>query len=221
MNPNYTQTIKEELDKLLDARFIILVENSEWVLPITITIKKNGKLQVCVEYYKLNDCINKDYYPLPFIDDILDEVIGNELYSFGDGYSGYNHIQIAKEDNLKTTFTTPWGTFAYMVMPFGLCNALEIFQRFMNKVLGPYIGLFVQVFLDDFCVYGNQEMHLHNLKQVFDQLVMANVFLNLKNYCVGCTKIIMLGHIVSEDGIRTYPINIEKVIFFPFPKTKR
>jgi len=155
MNPNYAQTIKEELDKLLDARFIILEENLEWVLPITITIKKNGKLWVCVDYYKFNDCTNKDYYPLPFINDILDEVIGNELYCFGDGYSAYKQIKIAKENILKMTFTIPWGTFAYIVMHFGLCNALRIFQRFMNKVLEPYIRLFLWDFLDDFCVYGS------------------------------------------------------------------
>ncbi len=105
--------IKEELDKLLNARFIILEENLEWVLPITITIKKNGKLWVCVDYYKFNDCTNKDYYPLPFINDILYEVIGNELHCFGDGYSAYKQIKIAKENILKMTFTTPWGTFAY------------------------------------------------------------------------------------------------------------
>jgi hypothetical protein len=80
----------------------------------------------------------------------LDEVTNHELYNFGDVYNIYNQIKIAKEDILKTTFAIPWGTFTYTVMPFGLCNALETFQRFMNKVLEPDIGLFLQVFLDDF-----------------------------------------------------------------------
>jgi hypothetical protein len=78
MNPNYAQMIKEELDKLLDAWFIIPVENLEWVLPITVTIKKR-KLWICVNYSKLNDCTKKDYYPLHFIDDILDEIANHEL----------------------------------------------------------------------------------------------------------------------------------------------
>lgn len=143
INPNYAQIVKEELDKLLDARFIILMKNPKWVSPLTINIKKNGKLQLCVNYRKLNIYINKYYYPLLFIDDILDEVIDNELYNFGDGYSGYNQIKIMKEDILKKTFTIPWGTFAYIVMHLGLCNDPGFFQRFMNKLLEPYIGLFV------------------------------------------------------------------------------
>jgi hypothetical protein len=90
MNPNYAQMIKEKLDKFLETWFIIPVKNLEGVLPITVTIKKNGKPWVCVDYQKFNDCTKKDYYPLHFINDILDEVTGHELYSFGDGYNGYN-----------------------------------------------------------------------------------------------------------------------------------
>ncbi|KAH9317692.1 hypothetical protein KI387_019461, partial [Taxus chinensis] len=126
-------TVKEEIDKLLDAGFIFSVENSEWVSPIVISIKNNGKLRICVDYRKLNKATKKDHYPLPFSDQILDEVAGQECYSFADGYSGYNQVRIVEKDQLKTTFTTPWGTFAYRVMPFGLCNAPATFQRLMNR----------------------------------------------------------------------------------------
>ncbi|KAG6557114.1 hypothetical protein Mapa_001041 [Marchantia paleacea] len=156
INPPTAVVVKEEIDKLKDAGFIYEVENSEWVSPIVIVKKKNGKLRVCVDYKKLNAVTKKDYYPLPFIDEILEEVAGHEWYSFGDGYSGYNQIQIAPEDQLKTTFTTPWGTFAFRVMPFGLCNAPATFQRFMNKVFEPFIGKFVRDFIDDFCVYWEE-----------------------------------------------------------------
>lgn len=122
-----------------------------------IVKKKNGKLQVCVDYKKLNAVTKKDYYPLSFIDEILEEVAGHEWYSFGDGYNGYNQIHIVLKHQLLTTFTTPWGTFAFRVMPFGLCNAPVIFQQFMNKVFEPFLGKFVRDFIDDFCVYGKKE----------------------------------------------------------------
>ncbi len=112
------------------------MENLEWVLPITVTTNIFWKLRVCVNYWKLNDCTKKDYYPLPFIDDILDEIINHELYNFGDGYNAYNQIKIAKEDILKTTFTIPWGTFAYMVMPFGWCNAPWNFSKVHEQGVG-------------------------------------------------------------------------------------
>jgi hypothetical protein len=90
------------------------------------------------------------------------------LYRFGDGYNGYNQIKLAKEDILKMTFIIPWGVFAYRVISFGLCNALGTFQRFMNKYLKPYIGLLVQMILDEFCVHGSKMIHLHNFKRVFN-----------------------------------------------------
>ncbi|KAH9310614.1 hypothetical protein KI387_025649, partial [Taxus chinensis] len=79
-----------------------------------------------------------------------------ECYSFADGYSGYNQVRIAEKYQLKTMFTTPCGTFTYRVMPFGLCNALTTFQHLMNRVFEPYIGTFIRVFLDDFCIYGSK-----------------------------------------------------------------
>jgi len=93
--------------------------------------KKNEKLRVCVDYRQLNKHTRKDHFPLPFINTIVDEVAGNELFTFMDGYSGYNQISIAHEDWSKTAFITPWGTFIYKVMPFGLNNAPSAFQRVM------------------------------------------------------------------------------------------
>jgi hypothetical protein len=115
--------VKEELDKLLEAGFIRPVETTEWVSPVVLALKKNGKLRVCVNYKALNKVTKKDRYPLPFCEEILEEVAGHKMYTFGDGYKGYHQVKIALEDQLKTTFTTPWGTFCYTVMPFGLCNA--------------------------------------------------------------------------------------------------
>jgi hypothetical protein len=116
--------VKEELDKLLEAGFIRLVETIEWVFPMVLALKKNGKLRVCVNYKALNKVTKKDRYPLPFCEEILEEVAGHERYTFGNGYRGYHQVKIALEDQLKTTFTTPWGTFCYTVMPF-VCAMLQ------------------------------------------------------------------------------------------------
>jgi hypothetical protein len=142
-NPRYTAMVKEELDMLLEAGFIRHVETTEWVSPMLLPLKKNGKLKVCVNYKALNKQTKKDRYPLPFCEEILEEVAWHEMYTFGDGYMGYHQVKIAPEDQLKTTFTTPWGTFCYTIMPFGLCNALRTFQCLMNKVFDPFLGLFL------------------------------------------------------------------------------
>ena len=123
-----------ELKKLLQARFIYLMEDLEKVSLVVVTPKKNRKWRVCVDYKPLNAATKRDHFPLPFQDEILNEVAGHERYTVCDGYSGYFQISIVKEDQKKTTFITPWGCFAYKVMPFGLTNAPGIFQRFMNSV---------------------------------------------------------------------------------------
>ena len=119
--------MKDEIDNLLKARFIAKVESSDWLFPIVVVPKKNGKLRVCVYYRKLNVQTVKGPFPLPFIDMMLDEVVGHQMYSFMDGYSGYNQLALAPKDREKTTFITEWGAFMYLVMPFGLCNAQATF----------------------------------------------------------------------------------------------
>lgn len=119
MNSKFAEVLKVELEKLLEASFIRLVENTRWVSPITLAPKKNGKLRGCVTYKKLNDVTKKDRYSIPFCDKFLEEVEGHELSSFADGYNGYHQVRIAEEDQLKTTFMSPWGIFCYEVMPSG------------------------------------------------------------------------------------------------------
>ncbi|KAL3690876.1 hypothetical protein R1sor_004527 [Riccia sorocarpa] len=126
MNPKYSLMVKDEIDKYLKASIIYPVLSSEWVSPIVIVPKKNGKIKVCQDFRKLNAVTKKDHHPLPFIDQVLDQVSGHECYSFLDGFSGYNQVSIREEDQSKTTFTTDWGTFAYNRMPFGLEMGLAL-----------------------------------------------------------------------------------------------
>ena len=127
LNLKYSLLVKEEIDKLLNIGFIYPVPFSEWMSPIVIVPEKNGKIRICQDFRALNKATKKDYFPLPFTDAILDVVAGHECYSFLDGFSGYNQVRIAQENQVKTTFTMDWGTFAFRVMLFGLCNAPATF----------------------------------------------------------------------------------------------
>jgi hypothetical protein len=128
MNPSLREIVKVELQKLLNVGFIYPISDSQWVSPLVIIPKNNGKWWVCIDYRELNKATLKDHFPLPFIDQVLDTLAGKKYFSFLDGFNGYNQIYIAPEDQDKTMFTCPWGTYAYKVLPFGLCNAPTTFQ---------------------------------------------------------------------------------------------
>ncbi|MCO5566852.1 hypothetical protein L7F22_020534 [Adiantum nelumboides] len=147
-----------EVRKLLQAGFIYLVEDSKWVSPMVVTPKKNGKWWVCVDYKPLDAATKGDHFPLPFQDEILNEVVGYECYTVCDDYSGYFQIRIAEEDQRRTTFVKPWGCFAYRVMPFSLTNAPATFQRYVTvtHAFQPFFDKSIRVFIDDFCIYSSQ-----------------------------------------------------------------
>ena len=127
MSPKYSLMVKEEIDKFLKEGFIYKVPYSAWVSPIVVVPKKNGKLRICQDFWRLNSVTRKDYFSLPFTDIMLDATAGYKRYYFMEGFSKYNQIQIFEPHRWYTTFTTKWRTFAYIVMPFGLCNALITF----------------------------------------------------------------------------------------------
>ncbi len=106
LNPNYVTTIKQDNDKLLTIGFIQSIEESTWLSPIVVMPKKNGKLKICIDFKKLNAATKKDPYPLPFIDEVLNTIVGYEAYFFLDGYLRYHQISIALEDIYKTAFVS-------------------------------------------------------------------------------------------------------------------
>ncbi|GJX46308.1 reverse transcriptase domain-containing protein [Tanacetum coccineum] len=162
VNPKIHDVIKKEVEKLLDAGLIYPISDSPWVSPVHCVPKKGGFTvvendeneliptrlvtgwRVCIDYRKLNEATRKDHFPLPFMDQMLERLAGNEYYCFLNGFSGYFQIPIDPHDQEKTTFTCPYRTFAYRRMPFGLCNAPGTFQsHFMVKegiVLGHKIS---------------------------------------------------------------------------------
>ncbi|KAH9671201.1 hypothetical protein KPL70_017267 [Citrus sinensis] len=197
LNPNMKEVVRTEVLKLLDAGIIYPISDSSWVSPMQVVPKKSGVTvvanadneliptrvttgwRVCIDYRKLNSVTRKDHFPLPFIDQMLDRLVGHEFYCFLDGYSGYNQIPIASKDQEKTTFTCPFGTFAYRRMPFGLCNAPATFQRCMLSIFSDMVERFLEVFMDDFSVFGDSfDQCLHHLTLVLQRCIEKNLVLN-------------------------------------------
>ena len=171
--------------KLLDTSIIYLILDSKWVSPtqvvpnkfdITVFENEFGELvpqciitrwRVGIDYRKLNAYMRRDHFPLPFIDQILERLTGQSYYCFLDGYSRYNQVPIFLEDQEKMTFTYPFSTFPYRRMPFGLCNAPATFQRCMLAIFLDMVESFLEVFMDDFYIFGSSfESCLCNLAKV-------------------------------------------------------
>ncbi|CAL1406328.1 unnamed protein product [Linum trigynum] len=171
------EVVKAEVIKLLDAEIIYPILDSQWVSPTQLVSKKGGmtvvanekeefiptrtvtEWRVCIDCRRLYEATRKDHFPLPFIDQIFERLAGHDYYFFLDGMSGYFHIPIAPEDQTKTTFTCPFGTFAYRRIPFGLCNAPATFQRCMVAIFDKLVGEIMEVFMDDFSVFGDSFSH--------------------------------------------------------------
>jgi hypothetical protein len=162
----------------------------------------------------------KDHFPLPFMDQILERVAGHEFYCFLDGYSGYNQIEIALEDQEKITFTCLFGTFAYRRMPFGLCNAPATFQRCMLRIFGDMGEHFLKIFMDDFSVFGDSfDDCLINLEKVLSRCEEKNLVLNWEKYHFMVTNGIVLSHIISSKGIEVDKSKIELIANLPTSKS--
>jgi hypothetical protein len=131
-NPLVLPIIEKEMKRLLEEKIIVPLRYSKWVENLVPIRKKNREIRLCVNFRNLNRCSLKENYPLPKMDYILQRVVDTKRISMLDGYSRYNQIPVMEEDKKKTTFTTPWGTFMYEKMPFGLMNAGATFQRDMD-----------------------------------------------------------------------------------------
>ncbi len=143
------------------------------------------------------------------------------MYTFKDGYRGYHQVKIVSKDELKTTFTTLWGTLCYTIKPFGLCNALRAFQHLMSKVFEPFLGLFLLVFIDNFVIYSERAFHLAKLGLVFQHLNGSTMILSPKKIIIGFLEGKIINHIVSKNEMVTYLKEFDKISRFFFPITKK
>ena len=185
-----------------------------------IQMRLPTKWRVCIDYRKLNSTTKKDHFPLLFIDQILDQLVGSNYFCFLDGYSGYNQIVIYRDDQEKMTFTCPIGTFAFRHMPFGLCNAPATFQRCMTAIFSDFLGDSLEVFMDDFSIFGNDfESCLAHLKKILKVCVRKRLVLNWEKSHFMVREGVVLRHIVSGKGLEVDKAKIEVIQDLPLPST--
>nr|KYP49961.1 Retrovirus-related Pol polyprotein from transposon 297 family [Cajanus cajan] len=222
IKPEWSLKIKEEVQKQLDAGFLVVSRYPEWLANIVPVLKKNGKMRVCVDYRDLNRASPKDDFPLPHIDVLVDNTSTNTIFSFMDGYSGYNQIKMAIEDQEKTSFITPWGTFCYRVMPFGLRNAGATYQRAMVTLFHDMIHKEVEVYVDDMIAKSKDENdHLIHLRKLFNRLRKYKLKLNPTKCTFGVRSGKLLRFIVSEKWIEVDPDKARAIIEIPPPRTEK
>jgi hypothetical protein len=177
----------------------------------------NG-LSPVVDNWKLKKATEKYHFPLPFIDEMLERLANHSFFCYLDGYSGYHQILIDLDDQIKTTFTCPYGTFAYRRMSFELCNAPASFQRCMMAIFSDLIEKVMVVFMDDFSIYGKTfEDCLANLNEVLKRCQRADLVLNWEKCHFMVREGIVLGHKISEKGIEVDKAKIEVIEQLPPP----
>lgn len=222
---------------MLNAGVIYAISDSSWVSHVQVVPKKVGMIvvknehnelistrtvtgwRVCIDYRNFNKATQKYHFPLPFINQMLDRLACYHHYCFLDGYSGYNQIAIAPEDQEKTIFTCPYGTFAFRRMPFGLCNAPATFQRCMMVIFADMVEEIIEVYMDDFSVFGSSFDHFfHNLTLLLQRCQEKHLVLNWKKCHFMVQEGIVLGHKVSSRGLAVDRAKIVAIENFPPPK---
>ncbi|GKB42018.1 DNA-directed DNA polymerase [Tanacetum coccineum] len=204
VNPNIKEVVKKKVIKLLDAGLIYPISDSPWVSPVQVIPKKGGMTVVKNEKDELIPCSN--------------DWLGMNKNYFLDGFSRYFQIPITPEDQEKTTFTYPYGTFAYKRMPFGLCNAPATFQRCMTAIFHELIKDSMEVFMDDFSVFGSLFDHcLKNLETMLKRFTEANLVLNWEKCHFMVKEGIVLGHKVLGSRIEVDKAKIEAISKLPYP----
>ena len=238
LNPTMKEVVRKGVLKWLDAGVIYPISDSPWVSSAQVVPKKGGTTvikienntllpsrtvtgwRICIDYRKLNKATRKDNFPLSFLDQMLDRKAGHEYYCFLDGYSSYNQIAIASEDQEKTTFTCPYGTFSLRHMPFGLYNAPSIFQRCMMAIFSYMLEKTIEVFMNDFSVLGNSfDNCLKNLRSMLIGCEETNHMLNWEKCHFMVQEVIVLGHQIFVRGIEVDKVKIEAMEKLPPPSS--
>ena len=211
--------VEHELEKML-AEEVVEPSSSPWASPITLVTKKDGGTRFCVDFRKINSITRKDAHPLPNIQDIFDSMAGSSVFSTLDLKSGYWQIGVHPNSIEKTAFITHKGLFQFKRMPFGLCNASAVFQRTMNKILAPYVGDFVLVYIDDVVIYSkSQEEHDEHLRKVFQALQNAGLKVKPSKCRLRAPEINLLGFIIDKHGKRSDPEKTKAICNMDYPKS--
>jgi hypothetical protein len=222
MSDDKAEGARNEVKRLLNAGVIREVTYLEWLANTVMVKKANGKWRMCIDFTDLNKACPKDEFPLPRIDSLVDAATSSELMSLLDCYSGYHQIWMKKEDEPKTSFITPSGTYCYLQMPDGLKNAGGSFSRMTAKVLRSQIGRNVLTYVDDIIVKSTkQENHVADLQETFANFRQAGLKLNPEKCVFGVKKGKFLGCLVSTKGIEANPSMIEAILRMEPPNSKK
>jgi hypothetical protein len=202
------------------AQGIIRISTSLFSAPMLLVCKANGTWCFCIDYRALNAMTSKDMFPIPIVDELLDELHGARFFTKLDLCSGYHQVRMHLDDFEKMAFRTHHGHFKFLVMPFGLSNAPTTFQALMNDVLSPYLRRFVLVFFDDILIYSSSwAEHLQHVAIIFNELRAHHLHLKRSKCSFGMTSVAYLGHVISAEGVAMDTDKVAAVAAWPTPQS--
>ena len=220
INPKYKEKVCLELDKMLAACIIEPMEESNWVSPMVVQEKKQkDEIRICVDLRKSNDACVHDPFLNMVTNEVLDNVGGQEAYSFIDGFSGYHQIKIVPKDRSKRTFATEWGCFQYTIMPFGLKNVPTIFSCLFVTMFKGFIHKFLEMYFDDWTMFGLVKHHVASLCLMLDDCRRYHIALNLKKCLFFVPFGTLLGHVVCRQGLMVDPAKIVVILNLKVPRS--
>jgi hypothetical protein len=219
MPPKELAELRTQLQELIEKGFI-QPSSSPWGCPAIFVKKKDETLRLCVDYRPLNEVTIKNKYPLPRIDLLFDQLAGAKVFSKIDLRLGYHQIRIKPEDIPKTAFTMRYRLYEYLVMSFGLTNALAHFMYLMNLVFMPELDKFVVVFIDDILVYSkNKKEHVEHLKIVLTRLREHQLYAKFSKCDFWLKEVQFLGHVLLAKGVVVDPSKVKDVLDWKPPTT--